>query len=63
MLLRAAAIPAPAWPGSGCRGARQRVTAMATAPLPEHPALIACPEKPATGAEKEEVKGWGGDFG
>lgn len=63
MLLRAAVIPAPAWLGSGHRDARHHATAKAIAALPEHPALIAHPEQPATRATKEEVKGWGGDFG
>lgn len=49
--------------GSSRRDARHHAMAKAMAALPEHPALIARPKKLATGAEKEEVKGGGGDFG
>lgn len=62
-LLRAAAIPHPTRPGSGCCGARHQVTAKAIAALPAHTELIARPKKLATGAEKVEVMGWRDDFG
>ena len=56
VLLRAAAIPAPARLGPGCSGARHPAMAKAVAALPEHPVLIACPGKPETRPEKEKVK-------
>lgn len=63
ILLQGVATPAPAWLSSSCYGAGHQAMAMAIAAVPEHPALIAHVEKPATGAKKEELKGWGGDLG
>lgn len=63
IVLRGVATSAPTWLSSGCCDAGHQAMAMAIAAVPEHPALIAHLEKQATGAKKEEVKGWGGDLG